>query len=156
MTKFKGFRSLLTVLPLYFTDLFTKNTEHFYLRKMRINNLPGSLDPLYLVYSNMHGECLDALQRIDKVGIGTRCLGPRQSHDSQVAEAQTCWGYLQGDVKGRQKTQVKVWVLSQVAMVIADYVTLYHKRLSWACLLDKEDYEFKHVTPFCFFLPPFY
>lgn len=70
MTKFKGFRSLLTVLPLHFTDLFTKNTEHFYLQKMRINNLPGPLDPWYLVYSNMHGECLDVLQRIDKAGIG--------------------------------------------------------------------------------------
>lgn len=74
------------------------------------------------MYSNMHGECLDVLQRIDKAGIGMWRLGPQQSQESQLVKAQTWWGYLQGDVKDRQKTP-EVWFLSQVAMVIADYVT---------------------------------
>lgn len=106
MTKFKGFRSLLTIPPLHFTDLFTKNTEHFYLRKTRINDLPGPLEPLYLAYSNMDGAGLNVSQRIDKAGAGTRCLRPRQSHDSQLAKAQAWWENLQGDGKGRQKTAV--------------------------------------------------
>jgi len=34
---------------------------------MRINNLPGTSGPLYLVYSSVHWKCLNFSQRTDKV-----------------------------------------------------------------------------------------